>query len=64
MNVKYSCLVSNGGQQAGSRGSDPTESKICIEIYSQPSISVVPHPWIQPISDHTVGPIYRKKMYL
>lgn len=54
------------GEQWGPAGREvgaliPTKSKICIEIYSQPSISVVPHPWIQPISDHTVGPIYRKK---
>ena len=39
----------------------PTKSKICIDIYSQPSVSMVPHPQIQPISDHTVGHISREK---
>lgn len=39
----------------------PTKSKICIDIYSQPSVSMVSHPQIQPISDHTVGHIYREK---
>ena len=32
----------------------PTQTKICIELYSQPSVSAVLHPQIQPISDHTV----------
>lgn len=54
------------GEQWGTAGREvgaliPTKSKICIEIYSQPSVSVVPHTRIHPISDHTVGPIYREK---
>lgn len=28
------------------RGTDPMQSKICIELYSHFSISTVPHPWI------------------
>ena len=54
------------GEQWGAAGREvgaliPTKSKTCIKIYSQPSVSAVPYPRIHPISDHTVGPIYREK---